>query len=110
MLKPVQKQSVSDAVYDQLADEILSGRMEPGTALPSERVLAEMLGVNRGAIREALNAPGPGPLAELRQGRVIDIDNAHAVVDHGARGQALIAVEHQMADPVHELQVGYGER
>lgn len=75
MLKPVQKQSVSDSVYDQIAGEILSGRMEPGAALPSERGLAEMLGVNRGAVREALKRLSEARLVVIQHGgatRVLD--------------------------------------
>ena len=54
MLEPIQKQSLSDAVFEQLRGRIVDGEMEPGTRLPAERVLCEMLQVNRGALREAL--------------------------------------------------------
>lgn len=54
MLKPVRKQSLSDAVFTQLRDQIVSGALAPGEPLPAERLLCEALGVNRGSVREAL--------------------------------------------------------
>lgn len=67
MLKPVQKKSLSDSVFEQLRAEIISGRMEPGSTLPAERALCEALGVNRGAIREALK--------RLEQARLVSVQH-----------------------------------
>lgn len=67
-LKPVRKQSLSDAVFEQLRDQILSGAMQPGSALPAERVLCEALGVNRGSIREALKRLEQSRLVSVRHG------------------------------------------
>lgn len=53
-LRPVVRTSLADAVFEQLSEEIVHGAMAPGTALPSERALCDMLDVNRGAVREAL--------------------------------------------------------
>lgn len=75
MLKPVRKQSVSDAVFEQLRDQIVSGAMSPGSALPAERVLCEALGVNRGSVREALKRLEQSRLVSVRHGgtaRVLD--------------------------------------
>lgn len=73
--KPVEKRSLADAVFEQLREEIVSGRMEPGEALPAERLLSEMLGVNRGAVREALKRLEQAKLVTIQQGgstRVLD--------------------------------------
>ena len=70
MLKPVEKKSLADAVFEQLREEIVSGRMEPGSTLPAERALVEMLNVNRGAVREALK--------KLEQARLITIQHGGA--------------------------------
>jgi GntR family transcriptional repressor for pyruvate dehydrogenase complex len=51
---PVARAGVMDAVTDRLRDEILSGRLLVGSALPSERELALSLGVNRLTLRAAL--------------------------------------------------------
>jgi GntR family transcriptional repressor for pyruvate dehydrogenase complex len=67
-LQPVRRQSVSDAVYEQLRDHIVSGVMTPGSPLPAERVLCEALGVNRGAVREALKRLQQSRLVSVRHG------------------------------------------
>lgn len=67
-LEPVARSSLSDAVFDQLAQQILSRRVEPGAALPPERELAKALGVNRGAIREGLKRLAQAGLIEQRHG------------------------------------------
>lgn len=71
----MEKKSLADAVFEQLREEIVSGRMEPGEALPAERLLSEMLGVNRGAVREALKRLEQAKLVTIQQGgstRVLD--------------------------------------
>lgn len=67
-LTPVRKQSVSDAVFEQLRNQIVSGEMAPGARLPSERVLCEALRVNRGAVREALKRLQQSRLVSVRHG------------------------------------------
>jgi GntR family transcriptional regulator, transcriptional repressor for pyruvate dehydrogenase complex len=53
-IAPVARQSVVDAVSDRLRGEVLSGRLRPGTRLPSERELSLALGVNRLTLRASL--------------------------------------------------------
>ncbi len=75
MLRHVRRQSLSDAVFQQLRDQIVAGEMAPGTPLPAERVLCEVLGVNRGAVREALRRLEQARLVAARHGatsRVLD--------------------------------------
>ncbi|HEY8380178.1 MAG TPA: GntR family transcriptional regulator [Nannocystis sp.] len=74
-LKPVARKSLSDAVFDQLSQEIVQGRMRPGTPLPSERALCDVLRVNRGAVREALKRLSQAGLISIQHGggtRVLD--------------------------------------
>lgn len=68
MLTKVHRRSLSDAVFEQLRDQIMSGQLGPGTALPAERTLSEMLGVNRGALREALKRLEQAQLVEVQHG------------------------------------------
>ncbi len=78
-LRPVQRQSLSDAVFDQLRSQILRGERPPGSSLPAERVLCEALGVNRSAVREALRRLEQAGLVAVRQGdasRVLDYRNS----------------------------------
>lgn len=67
-LQPVNRRSVPEDVFDQIVSEVLSGQMQPGQTLPSERRLAEVLGVSRPAIREALKRLAGTGLIEVRQG------------------------------------------
>ena len=67
-LQPVNRRSVPEDVFEQIVDEVLSGQMQPGEALPSERRLAEVLGVSRPAVREALKRLTAAGLVEVRQG------------------------------------------
>ncbi|AXQ31244.1 FadR family transcriptional regulator [Solimonas sp. K1W22B-7] len=64
----VSKESLSDSVYRQLADKILRGELIAGAALPAERELSEALGVNRGAVREAIKRLQQARLVAVRQG------------------------------------------
>src|SRR5690606_35075453 len=72
-LEPVSRSSLSDAVFDQISQQILSRRVEPGAALPPERELAKALGVNRGAIREGLKRLAQAGLIEQRHGGVTTV-------------------------------------
>ncbi len=62
------------SVAAQIEEMVLSGRLSPGRRLPSERRLAELLGVSRGSVREAIvelqvkglvkRRPGSGTLVQ----------------------------------------------
>lgn len=67
-LQPVQRRSVPEEVVEQIIADVLSGEMKPGDVLPSERQLAELLGVSRPAVREALRGVLAAGLIEVRQG------------------------------------------
>lgn len=67
-LQPVNRRSVPEDVFEQIMSEVLSGQMQPGETLPSERRLAEVLGVSRPAVREALKRLTAAGLIEVRQG------------------------------------------
>jgi GntR family transcriptional regulator, transcriptional repressor for pyruvate dehydrogenase complex len=67
-LQPVSRRSVPDDVFDQVLAGVVDGEIEAGEALPSERRLAEVLGVSRPAVREALQRMAQSRLVEVRQG------------------------------------------
>jgi DNA-binding FadR family transcriptional regulator len=67
-LQPVSRRTVPDEVYDQLLDELMAGGLGPGSNLPSERRLAELLGVSRPAVREALQRLAHAGYVDVRQG------------------------------------------
>jgi DNA-binding FadR family transcriptional regulator len=67
-LQPVNRRSVPEDVFEQIVAEVLSGDMQPGQSLPSERRLAEVLGVSRPAVREAIKRLTEAGLVEVRHG------------------------------------------
>lgn len=68
VLKPVARRLVPEDVFDQLVGEVVGGELHAGDALPSERRLAELLGVSRPAVREALQRLSQARLVEVRHG------------------------------------------
>jgi DNA-binding FadR family transcriptional regulator len=67
-LQPVTRRSVPDEVFDQVLGEVVDGEIGAGEPLPSERRLAEVLGVSRPAVREALQRMAATRLVEVRHG------------------------------------------
>ncbi len=67
-LQPVNRRSVPDEVFDQVLSEVVDGGIGAGEALPSERRLAEVLGVSRPAVREALQRMTQTRLLDVRHG------------------------------------------
>jgi DNA-binding FadR family transcriptional regulator len=71
----VERKPVSEAVFEQLREAILAGRLAPGAPLDSERALSEEFGVNRHAVREAMKRLQQAGLVHVAQGgstRVLD--------------------------------------
>lgn len=67
-LKTIEKASVKDQTLEQLKNYILSGAVTLGERLPSERALADALGVGRYSVREALKVLEAVGLVESRIG------------------------------------------
>lgn len=62
------RETLTMEVARRLLDYFLSGEVEPGMRIPSERRLAESLGVGRSLVREALKSLHVLGLLEVRQG------------------------------------------
>ena len=56
MFKEIGDERTFNGILDQITDNIQSGRLKAGDALPAERTMAETMGVSRPAVREALRA------------------------------------------------------
>lgn len=65
MTAPPSRTSLSE----YLRDEIISGRMPPGTRLPSERMLSEQFGVSRPVVREVLRGLSDQGLVDIQSSR-----------------------------------------
>mgnify|MGYP006193276749 CR=1 FL=1 len=74
----IHKTSISEQVYTQLRDRILKKVLPVGAELPSERELSETLGVNRGAVREAIKRLQQARLVRVRHGGATQVENFEA--------------------------------
>lgn len=104
-LQPVSRRSVPEEVFGQIAAEVISGELQPGEALPSERRLAELFEVSRPAVREALKRLSAAGLVEVRQGGVTTVRDfrRHASLDLLPQllvrdGKVDIAVAHSLLE------------
>lgn len=109
VVRHVAKQSVADAVFHQVRDAIISGEQPAGSLLPSERDLAQQAGVNRQAVREALQRLRQQRLVEIVQGegvRVLDWTNeAQLSVLFDAFVHADGSMELSLAAPILRLRL-----
>jgi GntR family transcriptional repressor for pyruvate dehydrogenase complex len=67
-LEKIERTSLSDAVTDSVISQIREGRYRAGDRLPTERELAEQLGVGRTSVREGLRFLEKLGILEIRQG------------------------------------------
>ena len=65
---PISPQRIFQEVADQLRRNISEGKLKPGDKLPAERELAQLFGVSRNTMREALRALELSGLIELKLG------------------------------------------
>lgn len=52
------REPISSEITRRLLDFLMSGKVQPGSRLPSERKLAEALGVGRSHVRQAIKSEG----------------------------------------------------
>ncbi|MGX9675192.1 FadR/GntR family transcriptional regulator [Mycobacterium sp. HM-7] len=64
----IKRRSAADEVHDQLLKQLVAGAPPPGSRLPSERKLAEVLGVSRPVVREAIQRLVASGHLDVRQG------------------------------------------
>jgi GntR family transcriptional regulator, transcriptional repressor for pyruvate dehydrogenase complex len=69
VFEPIKTQTVRIQVVDQIARMIKEGKLKPGDQLPSERVIAEQMGISRPTVREAFAALEVVGLVETRTGQ-----------------------------------------
>src|SRR5215467_3600207 len=67
-LSPVKKSRVIEEILDKMRALLESGKLAPGTKLPSERELCTMLSVSRPSKREALKVLDIPGVIKTRQG------------------------------------------
>lgn len=65
---PIQKIKAAQQVAASIREAIVSGELQPGEAIPSERSLAADFAVNRSTVREALHHLEAWGFVQIRQG------------------------------------------
>ncbi|MCL6479429.1 MAG: FadR family transcriptional regulator [Peptococcaceae bacterium] len=68
---PVKVKRAVETIIDQIKNHILSGELQPGDKLLTERELAEHLKVSRASVREALSALNMAGILEIKHGEGI---------------------------------------
>jgi GntR family transcriptional regulator, transcriptional repressor for pyruvate dehydrogenase complex len=99
---------LSDRVADAIRERILTERLQPGDALPSERELAKQFGVSRTVIREAIRTLDAKGLLEVRTGSgvrivAVDSDTVRESIRHFV--QAAVPDARQVAEVRAALEV-----
>lgn len=101
------RRNVAEKIARTLRASIVKGRLQPGEALPSERVLAEKYDVNRSSVREAMKRLQGWGLVTIRHGGATRV--ANELLDSGmsllpelleAGGELGLGVLHDL----HELR------
>ncbi len=65
----VKRESTLEVIVQQIKDQIKKGILKPGEKLPSERKLADLLGLSRASVREAIQALAFSGYLEVIQGK-----------------------------------------
>ena len=56
MFRKIGEERAFDGILKQIIDNIQTGKLKAGDALPAERTMAETMGVSSAAVREVLRA------------------------------------------------------
>lgn len=99
-LRAVGRSKLSDGIVDQILEGIRSGAFGPGTVLPPERTLAEMFGVSRGSVREAIRSLEYAGILNVRTGSGTFVAEAGASKAAALRARAALVGEHSPLDLV----------
>jgi len=74
--KPIVRETLADQVASDITDQILSGSLTPGAALPTEPQLAETYGVGRSAVRDATRLLMARGLVKVRHGKGVFVTSS----------------------------------
>ena len=80
---PIQSSKVFEQIAEQIEKRILSGELQSGDRLPTERELSEQFHASRTAVREAMKTLAQRGLVDMRPGRgTIVIDGTSQAMRH----------------------------
>lgn len=96
LFNKINLQKITDEIADQLRALITEGKLPPGDKLPPERTLAEMLGVGRSSLREALNILQTQGFVESRKRKGVYVCNIGAAIVADPLQQILKEDKHKL--------------
>jgi GntR family transcriptional repressor for pyruvate dehydrogenase complex len=99
-LRTVDRSKLYSGIVDQLVDGIRSGGFPPGSALPSERILATQLGVSRSSVREAIRVLEHAGVLDVRTGSGTFVSEAGLSNASMLRARAAVLGDHSPLDVV----------
>ncbi len=103
-MKSIKKtENLTSLVFEQLKDQIITGKWLPGQKIPSENQLVEILNVSRITIREALQALVALDLLEKKRGRGTFVKNSFTESFIGSL-LPLIQFDRSQASYMHEYR------
>ena len=65
---PIHTRRAFEEICQRIRDQLSAGLLKPGDKLPAERDLAQLLGVGRNALREALRSLEIAGIVRLQKG------------------------------------------
>ena len=103
-IDPIRREPLATEIARRLVEFLLSGGLEPGDRVPSERQLAEAFGVGRSAMREALKSLTLLGLLEVRHGDGTYLRRADATLLPNVIEWGLLLGEQRTMDLVEARQ------
>lgn len=97
-IKPIEKKSVSEEVFDQIKDNIVKQVWLPGDKLPSENQLAGMFRVSRVSIRTAIHKLVALGILEARNGEGTFVRQINTGVYLNSFTQMLVLEPHDILE------------
>lgn len=86
--KPLARMRTHEHVMAEIENRLMTGRLKAGDRLPPERQFAEILGVSRGAVREALRILEA--IGVLEAGTGSGPSAGSVIVKHSVSGMAMV--------------------
>ncbi len=100
---PIKTKKIYEEIVEQLKAMITRGELKPGDRLPSERDMAESLGVSRASVREALTTLEAIGILEIKSGEGTFVKQT-SQAETFAPLALLLEVEHISVDQMMEVR------
>src|SRR5690606_34561911 len=103
--KPLEKDTLSEKIMQNIAELIVKGELPSGSRLPSERERSDMFGVARAPVREALRAMALIGFVNIQPGRGTFVARREEQVSIASLPLLLTAVKENLAHVYHARRV-----